>query len=145
MLFLDDISHFLWVFPLRGKSDVFTIVSNFYIYAQNQFKTTIQLFQCDNDHEFNNQALLNFLHNKGIKIMFSCPCMSQQNGKVKRVIRSINNSLLTYLFQALLSPKLWGDTLLIVMHTLNLLPTTTLSFNNKFELLFVSFPTYNHL
>ena len=35
VLFLDDFSHFLWGFPLRAKSDVFTVIKNFRVYVTN--------------------------------------------------------------------------------------------------------------
>lgn len=94
VLFLDDYTHFLWVFPLRAKSDVFDVFSKFHAYVQTQFQSNIQLFQCDNGH----QTLLTFFALKGIKICFSCPYTSQQNGKAECVIRTINNVLRTFLF-----------------------------------------------
>lgn len=51
-----------------------------------------------------------------------------------------------YLFQASLPTKFWIDALhVVVVHTLNLLLTTTLSFKTPFEILFGFFPTYDHL
>ncbi|KAJ9546911.1 LOW QUALITY PROTEIN: hypothetical protein OSB04_019454 [Centaurea solstitialis] len=60
VLLLDDFSHFLWVFPLRAKSEVFSVFKTFRAYVLNQFKTNSQLFQCDNGREFNNQPFLDF-------------------------------------------------------------------------------------
>ncbi|KAI3748202.1 hypothetical protein L6452_11132 [Arctium lappa] len=111
ILFLDDFSHFLWVFPLRVKSDVFQAFSTFRAYVVNQFKTYIQSFQCDNSHEFNNTKLLHLLQQNGIKIRFSCPYTSQQNGKAGRAIHTINNVMRTLLFQASLPPKFWAEAL----------------------------------
>ncbi|KAL4562284.1 hypothetical protein LXL04_034484 [Taraxacum kok-saghyz] len=88
----------------------------------------IQAFQCDNGREFNNRALLTYLQSNGITIRFSCPYTSQQNGKAERSIRTINNIVRTFLFQASLAPTFWTEALLTVVHTLNLLPTSTLSF-----------------
>lgn len=103
------------------------------------------MFQCDNGREFNNPTLLSFLESKGIKIIFSCPYTSQQNGKVKCAIRIINNIIRTLLFQASLPPKFWVESLLTAFHTLNLLPTTTLELQTPFELLFSTFLSYDHL
>ncbi|KAJ9567646.1 hypothetical protein OSB04_003612 [Centaurea solstitialis] len=126
VLFLDDFSHFLWVFPLRAKSEVFSVFKTFRAYVLNQFKTDIQLFQCDNGREFNNQPFLDFLKTHGIKIRFSCPYTSQQNGKAECTIRTINNTLRTSLIQASLPPKFWVEALLSSVHTFNLLPSTTI-------------------
>ncbi|KAJ9540986.1 LOW QUALITY PROTEIN: hypothetical protein OSB04_027492 [Centaurea solstitialis] len=145
VLFLDDYSHFLWVFPLRAKSEVFSVFKTFRAYVLNQFKTDIQLFQCDNGREFNNQPFLDFFKTHGIKIRFSCPYTSQQNGKAERTIRTINNTLRTSLIQASLPPKFWVEALLSAVHTFNLLPSTTIQYKTPFEVLFGFFPTYSHL
>ncbi|KAJ9537125.1 hypothetical protein OSB04_029858 [Centaurea solstitialis] len=145
VLFLDDFSHFLWVFPLRAKSEVFDVFKTFRAYVLNQFKTDIQLFQCDNGREFNNQSFLDFFKTHGIKIRFSCPYTSPQNGKAERTIRTINNTLRTSLIQASLPPKFWVEALLSSVHTFNLLPSTTIQYKTPFEVLFGFSPTYSHL
>ncbi|KAJ9543586.1 hypothetical protein OSB04_023293 [Centaurea solstitialis] len=116
ILFLDNFSHFLWVFPLRVKSDVFKVFCTFRAYVLNQFKTDIQSFQCDSGREFNNANLLTLFQNHGIRIRFSCPYTSQQNGKVERAIRTINNVMRTLLFQASLPPNLWAEALNMTVH-----------------------------
>ncbi|KAJ9564021.1 hypothetical protein OSB04_009181 [Centaurea solstitialis] len=145
VLFLDDFSHFLWVFPLRAKSEVFSVFKTFRAYVLNQFKTDIQLFQCDNGREFNNQPFLDFFKTHDIKIRFSCPYTSPQNGKAERTIRTINNTLRTSLIQASLPPKFWVEALLSSVHTFNLLPSTTIQYKTPFEVLFGFSPTYSHL
>ncbi|KAJ9548019.1 hypothetical protein OSB04_020562 [Centaurea solstitialis] len=145
VLFLDDFSHFLWVFPLRAKSEVFDVFKTFRAYVLNQFKTDIQLFQCDNGREFNNQPFLDFFKTHGIKMRFSCPYTSPQNGKAERTIRTINNTLRTSLIQASLPPKFWVEALLSSVHTFNLLPSTTIQYKTPFEVLFGFSPTYSHL
>ncbi|KAJ9566603.1 hypothetical protein OSB04_002569 [Centaurea solstitialis] len=145
VLFLDDFSHFLWVFPLRAKSQVFSVFKTFRAYVLNQFKTDIQFFQCDNGREFNNQPFLDFFKTHGIKIRFSCPYTSPQNGKAERTIRTINNTLRTSPIQASLPPKFWVEALLSSVHTFNLLPSTTIQYKTPFEVLFGFSPTYSHL
>ncbi|KAJ9544952.1 hypothetical protein OSB04_024659 [Centaurea solstitialis] len=144
VLFLDDFSHFLWVFPLRAKSEVFSTFKMFRAYVLNQFKTDIQLFQCDNGREFNNQPLLDFFKTHGIKIRFFCPYTSPQIGKAERTIRTINNTIRTSLIQASLPPTFCVEALLSSVHTFNLLPSTTIQYKTPFEVLFGFFPTYTH-
>ncbi|GJZ70747.1 ribonuclease H-like domain-containing protein [Tanacetum coccineum] len=47
VLFLDHFSHFLWIYPLRSKSDMFDKFLHFRNYVKNQFKCEIKNFQCD--------------------------------------------------------------------------------------------------
>lgn len=51
VIFLDQFTHFAWVYPIRNKSDVFCKFLNFRAYIKNQFQTEIQTFQCDNGKE----------------------------------------------------------------------------------------------
>ncbi|KAJ9538099.1 LOW QUALITY PROTEIN: hypothetical protein OSB04_030832 [Centaurea solstitialis] len=141
MISLTSYGCFLNVLNLR----CFLFLKTFRAHVLNQFKIDIQLYQCDNGREFNNQPFLDFLKTHGIKIRFSCPYTSQQNGKAERTIRTINNTLRTSLIQASLPPKFWVEALLSSVHTFNLLPSTTIQYKTPFEVLFGFFPTYSHL
>ncbi|GKC88073.1 ribonuclease H-like domain-containing protein [Tanacetum coccineum] len=104
VLFLDHYSHYMWIYPLHIKSEVFQKFLHFCSYVNNQFKCDIMAFQCDHGGEFDNTNLLNLFTQNGIQIRFSCPKTSQQNGKSERMIRTINNVIRTLLFQAHLPP-----------------------------------------
>ncbi|GJY31683.1 ribonuclease H-like domain-containing protein [Tanacetum coccineum] len=47
VLLLDHYSHYLWIYPLRTKSEVFQKFLHFHSYVNNQFKCDIVAFQCD--------------------------------------------------------------------------------------------------
>ncbi|GKC06877.1 ribonuclease H-like domain-containing protein [Tanacetum coccineum] len=47
VLFLDHFSHYLWIYPLRHKSDVFQKFLHVRFYVKNQFKCEIKAFQRD--------------------------------------------------------------------------------------------------
>ncbi|GKE23211.1 ribonuclease H-like domain-containing protein [Tanacetum coccineum] len=73
VLFLDHYSHYLWIYPLRTKFEVFQKFLHFCSYVDNQFKCDIAAFQCDHGGEFGNTNLLNFFAQNGIQVHFSCP------------------------------------------------------------------------
>ncbi|GJR61483.1 ribonuclease H-like domain-containing protein [Tanacetum coccineum] len=54
VLVLDHLSYFLWIYPLRSKSDMFDKFLHFRNYVKNQFKCEIKSFQCDHGGEFAN-------------------------------------------------------------------------------------------
>lgn len=105
VLFLDNYSHFVWIYPLRAKSEVFSKFIHFRALVKNQFNADIKQFQCDNGGEYNNQQFQNLCDTHGIKMRFSCPHTSPQNGKSERMIRTINNVVHTLLFHARLPPE----------------------------------------
>ena len=145
VLFLDDFSHYLWVYPLRRKSEVFSKFLHFHSYVKNQFKTTIKALQCDNGGEYNNKQFLQFFSEQGIVFRFSCPHTSQQNGKAERMIRTINNAIRCLLFQAKMSPTFWAEALHAAAHILNILPSSAIDHKSPHLLLFGNTPTYTHL
>ncbi|GJV38465.1 ribonuclease H-like domain-containing protein [Tanacetum coccineum] len=123
VLFLDHFSHYLWVYPLRHKSDVLSKFIHFRAYVKNHFNCDIKSLQCDHGGEFDNTALHQLFVTNGISIRFSCPKTSQQNGKSERMIRTINNMIRTLLFQAHLPPTFWVEAL-HGAYLLNFLPST---------------------
>lgn len=79
VIFLDQFTHFVWVYPLRKKSDAFSKFLHFRAYIKNQFHMNIQIFQCDNGKEYDNSHFHQFCDTHGIHMRFSCPYTSQQN------------------------------------------------------------------
>ena len=145
VLFLDHFSHILWVYPLRKKSEVFSKFADFCAFVKTQFKTSIQSFQCDNDGEYNNTKFLNFFSSSGIVVRFSCPHTSQQNGRSERMIRTINNTIRTLLFQARLPTSYWVEALHTAVHLLNILPSTSIQNRVPYTILYQKKPSYTHL
>nr|GEY19099.1 ribonuclease H-like domain-containing protein [Tanacetum cinerariifolium] len=58
VLFLDHFFHYLWIYLLGHKSDVFQNFLHFRSYVKNQFKCEIKAFQYDHGGEFDNTNLL---------------------------------------------------------------------------------------
>ncbi|GKA36305.1 ribonuclease H-like domain-containing protein [Tanacetum coccineum] len=114
------------IYPLRAKSEMFHKFLHFRSYVNNQFKSDISAFQCDHGGEFDNNNLLNLFSQNGIQMRFSCPKTSQQNGKSKRMIRTINNVIRTLLFQAHLPPSFWVKALHMAAYLLNILPSSAI-------------------
>jgi hypothetical protein len=123
LVILDDFTHYLWTFPLKQKSDTFHTLSNFFCYVATQFSCTVKAIQCDNRREFDNSSTRTFLLSKVAQLRMSCPYTTPQNGKVKRIIRSINNVIRTLLIQASLLERYWAEGLHTTVYLLNRLPT----------------------
>nr|GEU36319.1 ribonuclease H-like domain-containing protein [Tanacetum cinerariifolium] len=99
-IFLDHFSHFVWVYPLLKKFDLFDAFVSFSPYVNNQFNVNIKALQCDHGGEYDNTRFHDLFRQNGIQFRFSCPRTSQQNGKSERMLRTINNLIRTLLFQA---------------------------------------------
>ena len=76
-LIVDDYSHFTWVLFLRDKSEVHGIFKKFAKRAQNEFDVKIKRVRSDNETEFKNTNIEEFLDEEGIKHEFSVPYTPQ--------------------------------------------------------------------
>ncbi|KAL8138353.1 hypothetical protein V2J09_004354 [Rumex salicifolius] len=145
LVLLDNFSHFTWVYPLKTKSETFSKFKEFYNLILTQFKVKIQHLQCDNGKEFDNSSFHSFFRDNGLQFRFSCPHTSQQNGKAERILRTINNSVRTLLFQAHLPPKFWVEALNTAVHLINRLPSKPIHNKTPYEVLYGRPPVYHHL
>ncbi|GJR24574.1 ribonuclease H-like domain-containing protein [Tanacetum coccineum] len=145
VLFLDHFSHYLWVYPLKNKSEALSKFIHFRAYVKNHFQFDIKSLQCDHGGEFDNNALHQLFASNGITIRFSCPKTSQQNGKFKRMIHTINNLIRTLLFQAHLPPTFWVEALHMAAYLLNILPSTAIQNEIPHTRLFKTTPNYTDL
>ncbi|GKA99800.1 ribonuclease H-like domain-containing protein [Tanacetum coccineum] len=145
VLFLDQYSQFVWVYPLLNKSDAWSKFVLFRTYVRTQFKCEIRSFQCDHGGEFDNRNFHKLFDDNGIQFRFSCPKTSQQNGKSERMVHTINNLIRTLLFQANLPPTFWVEALNVATHLLNFLPSTAIHNEIPYTRLFGTNPDYSLL
>ena len=145
LVILDDCTHYSWTFPLRLKSDTFTVLTHFFSYARTQFDSTIKAVQCDNGREFDHSSARTFFLTHGVAFRMSCPYTSQQNGRAERALRTINNIVRSLLFQASLRPVYWVDSLHTATYLLNRHPTKTLDGRTPYFALYGTQPSYTHL
>lgn len=145
LIFLDQYSHFVWIYPLHRKSDTFSKYVHFTRYVQTQFNCTIKALQCDNGGEYDNKAFKDFFATQGTTFRFSCPYTSQQNGRAERMLRTINNLVRTMIHQASLPHSFWVEALHTAVHLLNLLPSSAINNEVPITKLFNIAPRYTHL
>ncbi|WVZ81687.1 hypothetical protein U9M48_029039 [Paspalum notatum var. saurae] len=145
LVVLDDFSHYSWTFPLRSKSEAFSTISHFFAWVSTQFGLTIKAVQCDNGHEFDNNASRSFFLSRSVQLRMSCPYTSAQNGKAERMIRTTNDVMCTLLFQASLPARFWAGSLHTATYLLNRLPSTASPAPTSHHALFGTPPRYDHL
>ncbi|GJY80618.1 ribonuclease H-like domain-containing protein [Tanacetum coccineum] len=72
-IFLDNFSHFVWIYPLHKKSDLFDTFVGFRAYVNNQFNVDIKALQRDHGGEYDNTRFHDLFRQNGIQFRFSCP------------------------------------------------------------------------
>lgn len=73
MLFLDDLTNFLWTFPLHNKPQVHYMFLQFHAHIKTKFEQDIKCFQCDNGKEYDNVVFQKLCELNDMSFRFSCP------------------------------------------------------------------------
>ncbi|KAG7536990.1 Integrase catalytic core [Arabidopsis suecica] len=94
---LDDHSRATWVYLLKNKSDVITILPGFVAMIETQFQVKIKGVRSDNAPELN---FTQFYKEKGIIAYHSCPETPQQNSVVERNHQHLLNVARALMFQS---------------------------------------------
>ena len=125
-IFVDAYTRYIWLYPLKLKSDLLSGFVTFHKLAENQFQTKIQVLQTDNGGEF--RACLPYLQSNGIQPRFTCPHTHKQNGVTERKHKHITKMGLTLLANAKMPLTFLVEAFLTVVHVINLLPSTSVNF-----------------
>lgn len=89
IIFIDEHSRFLWIFPLVTKSEVASTFIKFHAFVSNQFNNEIKHLQTDGGREYMSRLFINFLESKRILHRISCPYTPQHNGISERKHRHL--------------------------------------------------------
>jgi len=98
IIFVDAYTRYTWLYPLKLKSDAFSVFTIFHKFVELQYQTKLRALQTDNKGQF--KAFLPYLHDNGIQSRFTYPHTHQQNGVAKRKHRHITEMDLTLLAHA---------------------------------------------
>ncbi|KAM0020291.1 putative RNA-directed DNA polymerase [Helianthus debilis subsp. tardiflorus] len=145
LVVIDDYTHFTWVFPLKFKSETFVKLSQLHKLISTQFHFKIKNIQCDMGGEFDNLQFKNFATTHGLQFRFSCPHTSQQNGTAERMIRRLNELMMSLLTHASLPPQYWVEALHTSVYLHNILPSKAIGFRTPTAALYLKNPDYEHL
>lgn len=140
---VDDCSRFVWIFLMQHKSDVASILNQFFNTIHTQFSRKIKAIRSDNAPEFNLPSLYTSF---GTIVQHSCVETPQQNARVERKHKHLLNVARSLLFQSHLPIQYWGDCILNASYLINRTPSSVLPNNiTPFQGLFQKPPSYAHL
>jgi hypothetical protein len=96
--FIDDCTRVTWIFLLKHKSDVSTVLPNFCSMVKNQFGVNIKRFRSDNARDYFNQVLTLYFQKEGIVHESSCVNTPQQDGVAERKHGHLLESTRAFIF-----------------------------------------------
>jgi transposase InsO family protein len=90
IVIIDNYSHFTWVFFLQHKSETQEVLKKFLKREQNEFDGKVNRIRSDNDTEFKNTQVDDYLLMKKVSSMsFQPPYTPQQDGMAERKNRTL--------------------------------------------------------
>ena len=143
VIFVDHFTKYIWLYPLRLKSDVFTIFRQYKAVVEKFFHRSIISVYSDGGGEYT--ALKDFLSTLGIQHLKTPPHTPQHNGTAERRHKHIVDTGLTLLHEANISNKYRSYAFQTTVFLINRLPTSILNFSSPYEKLFSRKPNYNKL
>ena len=96
IVFVDDYSYYSWIFNMKHRSELLQVYSNF----AKMVSKRIKIFRSDNALEYTQYAFPPILHSYGTVHQLTYPGTSQQNGKTKRKLRHIFDTVHALLLSA---------------------------------------------
>ncbi|KAL3368368.1 hypothetical protein AABB24_009309 [Solanum stoloniferum] len=142
---VDDHSRWTWIFLMRLKSDVLTLLNNFFLQVETQFDRKIKIMRSDNGAEFFNHGCRELFQKHGVIHQSSCPYTPQQNGVVEKRHRHILEIVRAIKFQSDLPDKFWGLCVEAVVYVLNRIPSIVLQNKSPYEVLYNKAPSLLHM
>jgi transposase InsO family protein len=106
LIFVDNYTKYVWLYPLKAKSEVSTVFPRFKALVEKLFRRNIVSFYSDNGGEFIH--LSNYFSENGISHFRTPPHTPEHNGMAERRHRHIVETGLTLLHMAKLPLSFWS-------------------------------------
>ena len=142
LVILDEFTEYSFVVLLKSKSDAAKEAAYILASLQNQQDCKVQFIRTDNGTEFN--GLYKFCREHGAVHQKTAPYAHQQNGKIERLNRTLQEKARCLLSASELSSEHWGEALLTSNYVRNMSPVKHLS-KTPFEMMHGKAPNVSHL
>jgi transposase InsO family protein len=142
LVILDEFTEYSFVVLIKSKSDAAKEATYILTALQNQQDCKVQFIRTDNGTEFN--GLFKFCREHGAVHQKTAPYAHQQNGKIERLNRTLQEKARCLLAASGLSSEHWGEALLTSNYVRNMSPVKHLS-KTPFEMMHGKAPNVSHL
>src|ERR1041385_2317108 len=119
LVIVDDYSRYTWVYFFKKKNETQQTVIEFANEAQRQHNSKILAIRSDNNTEFKNYTLDEFLGDEGIKHQYSAAYTPQQNGVAERKNRILIDAARTMMAEFKSPYKCWAESINTAFHATN--------------------------
>jgi transposase InsO family protein len=125
-LFIDNYSHYFWIYLLRKKSETFDTFTQFKAIVEKQFDKSILCLHDNKGGEFIGIKWDMFLVQHGIRCKHAVKASPQQNGVAECLNRTLKELLVAMLNSARLPARFWGKGLNYLHHVIVRSPSSAI-------------------
>lgn len=124
--FVDDWSHFVMVFLMKSKDEVYDCFQQYAALVSAKFGRKISRFRCDNGGEYKNRPFVKFCERSGIQIEWTVAHTPEQNGVSERMNRSLVERARAMLQDSGVNKCFWGCAVQTAAYLLNRSPSSAI-------------------
>ena len=125
LIFVDDKTHYMWMYFLKYKSEVFSNFLERKSLVERMSNYKLKILCTDNGGEYTSREFCSFLKTEGIKHELMISKHLEQNGVSERFNRTLVESVRLMLADAQLPQKFWAEALSTAVFLRNLRFTST--------------------
>ena len=145
LTFIDDYTHYTWVYILKHKSEVFSKFQKWKALVENASGQKLKTLRTDRGGEYTSTEFEEFLQSAGVRHELTVPKTPEQNGVAERMNRTLVESVRSMLVDASLPHKFWAEALSTAVYLRNRSPTKAVDGMTPFEAWTGKKPSVSHL
>ena len=133
LTFIDDKTHYVWVYVLKTKDEVFKYFLEWKTQAEKSSGYQLKVLRTDNGGEYTSKEFKNYLKSEGVRHELTVPKTPEQNGVAERLNRTLVEAVRSMLIDANLPHKFWAEALSTAVYLKNRSPTKAVKDMTPFE------------
>ena len=145
LTFIDDKTHYVWVYILKTKDEVFKYFLDWKTQAENFSGHQLKVLRTDNGGEYTSKEFENYLKSEGVRHELTVPKTPEQNGVAERLNRTLVEAVRSMLIDANLPHKFWAEGLSTAVYLKNRSPAKAVKGMTPFEAWKNTRPKVGHL
>ena len=145
LTFIDDCTHYTWVYVLKHKSEVFKRFQKWKALVENISGQKLKALRTDRGGEYTSTEFEEFLQSAGVRHEMTVPKTPEQNGVAERMNRTLVESVRSMLADAKLPHPFWAEDLSTAVYLRNRGPTKVVRGMTPFEAWTKKKPSVSHL
>lgn len=145
LTFLDEASHYVWIYFLKRKSDVLEKFKEWKVMIEKKTGRKLKTLRTDNGGEYTSADFETYLRQEGVRHQKTIPKTPEQNGASERLNRTIVEAVRSMLCDSKLDQKFWAEATSTAVYLRNISYTSTLKHKTPFEALHGKKPSVKHL